>query len=142
MEEERSLTETPTWAVATVISVMVATVFCFTKSIEFFGRWLDKRKRKPLLAALNKIKEELVVFGVLSLLMGHFSIFVANICVKSSVFSTRFYPCIPETASTQPVVIIKHITNSNDSMYAPPEHRDHAIIHARQYCDESASCFY
>ncbi|KAL2907129.1 MLO-like protein 4 [Bienertia sinuspersici] len=57
--EVRSLTETPTWAVATVFSLMVASVVFFTKSVEFFAHWLDKRKRKPLLAALNKIKEAL-----------------------------------------------------------------------------------
>ena len=35
--EERSLTETPTWALATVLSLMVASVFLFTKSVEVFG---------------------------------------------------------------------------------------------------------
>lgn len=35
----------------------------------------------------------MMLFGVLSLLMGHWIVFVAKICVKSSALSSRFYPC-------------------------------------------------
>lgn len=34
-----------------------------------------------------------MLFGLLSLLMGHWTIFVAKICVKSSVVNSRFVPC-------------------------------------------------
>lgn len=51
MAEDRSLTETPTWAVATIISLMVIVVFSFTKSVEFFGRVIFQilSKKKKLL---------------------------------------------------------------------------------------------
>lgn len=39
---------------------------------------------------------ELMLFGLLSLLMGHWIVFVAKICVKSSVLSSRFFPCAME----------------------------------------------
>ncbi|KAE8010632.1 hypothetical protein FH972_006987 [Carpinus fangiana] len=94
--EGRSVAETPTWAVATVITVMVAFGFFFHSSLKRCGKWLDKTKRKPLLAALERIKEELMLFGLLSLLMGHWIVYVAKICVKSSVLSSRFYPCASE----------------------------------------------
>lgn len=155
----RSLTGTPTWAVATVITVMVTLGFFFQASLQQFGKvysvcvcvllcmynfvifnfnlhlfceyqWLDKTKRKALVAALDKIKDgneqnwftnnvlfvimalqkgfcflsylvviepELMLFGLLSLLMGHWIIYVAKICVKSSAFSRRFYPCALES---------------------------------------------
>ncbi|XP_075653662.1 MLO-like protein 4 [Castanea sativa] len=101
MEEEpregRSLAETPTWAVATVITVMVSFGFFFHGSLKWSGKWLAKTKRKPLLAALEKIKEELMLFGLLSLLMGHWIAFVAKICVKSSsLLNSQFYPCALE----------------------------------------------
>ncbi|GLT57407.1 hypothetical protein SLA2020_303820 [Shorea laevis] len=96
--EGRSLAENPTWAVATVITVMVSFGFFFHNSLKRCGKWLDKTRRKPLLAALEKIKEELMLFGLLSLLMGHWIGYVAKICVKSSVLSSRFYPCAPESA--------------------------------------------
>ncbi|KAL2907123.1 MLO-like protein 14 [Bienertia sinuspersici] len=142
--EGRSLTETPTWAVATVFSLMVASVVFFTKSVEFFAHWLDKRKRKPLLAALNKIKEELMVFGVLSLLMGHWSIFVAKICIKSSLVSARFYPCIPETTSNRTLVPFQHIIISNSSKVAAhhPKHQDLVDHYARhKYCAKGYESF-
>ncbi|KAK6924501.1 Mlo-related protein [Dillenia turbinata] len=94
--EGKSLAETPSWAVATVVSVMVAFGFFFHGSLKRFGKWLAKTKRKSLHAAFEKIKEELMLFGLLSLLMGHWTYFVAKICVKSSLFTSRFYPCLPE----------------------------------------------
>ncbi|KZV53830.1 MLO-like protein 4 [Dorcoceras hygrometricum] len=91
--EGRSLAETPSWAVATVVSLLVGVGFLIHGGLKKFGKWLDRTKRKHLLASLNKIKEELMVFGLLSLLMGHWIIFVSKICVKSSALSNRFYPC-------------------------------------------------
>lgn len=38
-----------------------------------------------------------MLFGLLSLLMGHWTLFVAKICVKTSFFSSRFYPCVLES---------------------------------------------
>ncbi|XP_037493501.1 MLO-like protein 4 [Jatropha curcas] len=94
MEEEgKSLAITPTWALASVITFMVSLGFFFQFSLERFGKWLDRTKRKALLSALEKIKDELMLFGLLSLLMGHWVVFVAKICVKSSDMSSRFFPC-------------------------------------------------
>lgn len=39
---------------------------------------------------------ELMLFGLLSLLMGHWIKFVAKICIKSSALSSQFYPCARE----------------------------------------------
>lgn len=91
--EGRALTETPTWAVATVVGIMVVVGLFFHASLKRLRKWLDRTKRKPLLAALQKIKEELMLFGLMSLLMGHWIGYVAKICVKSTALSTRFYPC-------------------------------------------------
>lgn len=90
------MAETPTWAVGTVISLLIAIGFLLHGCLKKLGQWLDRTKRKHLLAALDKIKEELMVFGLLSLLMGHWIAFVAKICVKpSALMSSRFYPCAP-----------------------------------------------
>ncbi|KAK7367282.1 hypothetical protein VNO80_09291 [Phaseolus coccineus] len=102
--EGRSLAETPTYAVATVIAVLVSLSFLFQGTLKKLVKWLDRTKRKSLLSALEKIKEELMLFGLLSLLMGHWIIFVAKICVKSSVLSSRFFPCALEKNSVKGVV--------------------------------------
>ncbi|TYJ10155.1 hypothetical protein E1A91_A11G188600v1 [Gossypium mustelinum] len=93
VREGKSLEETPTWAVATVITVMICFGFLVHHALKNFGQWLERTKRKSLLAALEKIKEELMLFGVLSLLMGHWISFFAKICIKSSALDSRFYPC-------------------------------------------------
>ncbi|GAA0167021.1 hypothetical protein LIER_22047 [Lithospermum erythrorhizon] len=96
--EGKSLSETPSWAVATVVTVLLFVGFLIHGCLKKLVKWLDRTKRKALLAALEKIKEELMLFGVLSLLMGHGIIFFTKICVKSSVFSSRFYPCSADSA--------------------------------------------
>ncbi|XP_015064050.1 MLO-like protein 4 isoform X1 [Solanum pennellii] len=93
--EGASFAETPTWAVATVVAVLVSIGFLIHGSLKKFGKWLHRTKREPLYAALEKIKEELMVFGLLSLLMGHWIVYIAKICVKSSAVSSHFYPCSP-----------------------------------------------
>ncbi|EPS59298.1 hypothetical protein M569_15508, partial [Genlisea aurea] len=112
--EGRSLAETPTWAVATVIGFMVAVGFLINGGLKKTGKWLDMTKRKQLLAALNKIKEELMVFGLLSLLLGHWIVFVAKICIKSSTLSSRFYPCVP--SDYPKLQAVQHADSLNPSM--------------------------
>ncbi|KAL2348617.1 hypothetical protein Fmac_002617 [Flemingia macrophylla] len=102
--EGRSLAETPTYAVATVVTVLVSLSFLFQGTLKTLVKWLDKTKRKSLVSALEKIKEELMLFGLLSLLMGHWIIFVAKICVKSSALSSRFFPCAMENNSAERIV--------------------------------------
>uniref|UniRef100_A0A2P2JVS4 MLO-like protein n=1 Tax=Rhizophora mucronata TaxID=61149 RepID=A0A2P2JVS4_RHIMU len=134
-EGEASLALTPTWAVATVITVLISLGYFLHCSLKRFGKWLDKTKRKALLSALDKIKEELMLFGLLSLLMGHWIVFVAKICVKRSGLSRRFYPCAvkEELRSTQEVLVS---TYKNVSMA-----RDLAYIRQRDYCPEGYESF-
>ncbi|CAL4985497.1 unnamed protein product [Urochloa decumbens] len=91
--EGRSLAETPTWSVATVTTLMVAACFLVERSLSRFAKWLRKTKRKAMLAALEKIREELMLLGVISLLLSQTSRFISEICVPSSLFTSRFYMC-------------------------------------------------
>ncbi|KAJ3671658.1 hypothetical protein LUZ60_007737 [Juncus effusus] len=93
MGEGRSLEETPTWSVATVTTGMVAICFLVERSIFRFGKWLKKTKRKAMLAALEKIREELMLLGLLSLMLSQTSRWISEICVPSSLFTSRFYIC-------------------------------------------------
>ncbi|WVZ12210.1 hypothetical protein V8G54_016740 [Vigna mungo] len=130
--EGRSLADTPTYAVATVITVLVSFSFLFQGTLKKLVKWLDRTKRKSLLSALEKIKEELMLFGLLSLLMGHWIIFVAKICVKSSVISSRFFPCPLEKNSVKHVVwlsseysnrtVVKGQVNNGLRNYCPEGH--------------------
>ncbi|KAE8695123.1 hypothetical protein F3Y22_tig00110733pilonHSYRG00053 [Hibiscus syriacus] len=71
LREGKSLEETPTWALATVITVMVAFGFLVHHSLKRFGRWLEKTKRKSLLAASEKIEEAKLCLRLLFMLRLH-----------------------------------------------------------------------
>ncbi|OAY65627.1 MLO-like protein 4, partial [Ananas comosus] len=93
MGEGRSLAETPTWSVATVTTAMVAVCFLVERSISRFGKWLKKTKRKAMLAALEKIREELMLLGFISLMLSQTARWISEICMPSSLFSSCFYTC-------------------------------------------------
>ncbi|KAK9129472.1 hypothetical protein Sjap_009959 [Stephania japonica] len=137
-EEGKSLYETPTWAVATVITGMVSVGFLVHGSLKRFAKWLIDTRRKALLAALEKIKEaELMLFGLLSLLMGHWTIWVSKICIKSSVLSSRFYPCTVEGYNkiSVPRELIVSFDESNYSVL-----QQHKTVR-HEYCPEGSEPF-
>lgn len=72
-----------------------------------------------------------MLFGLLSLLMGHWIVFVARICVKSSVLSSRFYPCALEIDLKR----VRHISIASENLNSsvPREHNNDGI---REYCPE------
>ncbi|KAG5375020.1 hypothetical protein IGI04_039616 [Brassica rapa subsp. trilocularis] len=90
---ERSLALSPTWSVALVLTVFVLVSLIVERSIYRLSTWLRKTKRKPLFAALEKMKEELMLLGFISLLLTATSSTIANICVPSSFYNVRFVPC-------------------------------------------------
>ncbi|KAK1300071.1 MLO-like protein 4 [Acorus calamus] len=93
MGEGRSLAETPTWSVATVTTFMVFVCFVVERSIYRCGKWLKRTKRKALFASLEKIREELMLLGIISLMLGQTARWISEICVPSSLFTNRFYVC-------------------------------------------------
>lgn len=92
-EESRSLALTPTWSVATVLTVFVAVSLLVERSIYRLCNWLRKTNRKPLLAAVEKMKEELMLLGFISLLLTATSSIIANICISSKFYNSAFSPC-------------------------------------------------
>ncbi|KAI7737638.1 hypothetical protein M8C21_001549 [Ambrosia artemisiifolia] len=133
----KSLVETPTWAVASVVSVMVLLGFFINASLGHTEKWLYRTKRKALIAALDKIKEELMLFAVLSLLMGHWIVYAAKICVKSSAINSQFYPCSVEKSSTE--TLNHQLSFNNFSNYAVSRQ---LLSHKHsQICPEGSSSF-
>ncbi|CAN0880752.1 MLO-like protein 4 [Linum grandiflorum] len=57
IRQGRSLAETPTYSVASVVTVLVFVCFIVERAIYRFGKWLKKTRRKALFASLEKIKE-------------------------------------------------------------------------------------
>ncbi|THG07136.1 hypothetical protein TEA_000698 [Camellia sinensis var. sinensis] len=100
--EMRSLALTPTWSVASVLTVFVAVSLVVERSIHRLSNWLRKTNRKPLLQAVEKMKEaaltgflssELMLLGFISLLLTATSSIISNICVPSKFYDSVFAPC-------------------------------------------------
>ncbi|CAA0814052.1 MLO-like protein 4 [Striga hermonthica] len=69
-------------------------VFGFIAALEPLAKqWLKKTKRKALFASLEKLKEELMLLGLISLLLGQWARWISQICVNSSLFNSKFYIC-------------------------------------------------
>ncbi|CAK9308918.1 unnamed protein product [Citrullus colocynthis] len=92
-QEMRSLALTPTWSVASVLTIFVAVSLLVERSIHRLSSWLGKTNRKPLFEAVEKMKEELMLLGFISLLLTATSSSIANICIPSKFYSTPFTPC-------------------------------------------------
>ncbi|KAI3702112.1 hypothetical protein L6452_27810 [Arctium lappa] len=121
IREGRSLAETPTWAVATTITFMVFACLLVQRSIYRFGRWLKKTRRKALLASLEKIKEELMLLGLISLLLGQWARVISQICVDSSLFSSKFFLCSKEDFEMEKFTVFSRLSSFSNETDIPPK---------------------
>ncbi|TXG49561.1 hypothetical protein EZV62_025436 [Acer yangbiense] len=90
--EERTLEETPTWAVAVVCFVMLAISIAIEHLIHIVGKWLNNRHKRALFEALEKVKAELMLMGFISLMLTVGQGPISNICVSQKVADT-WHPC-------------------------------------------------
>ncbi|XP_039035199.1 MLO-like protein 4 isoform X2 [Hibiscus syriacus] len=117
----RSLAETPTYTVASVITVLVFVCFLVERSIYRFGKWLKKTRRKALFASLEKIKEELMLLGLISLLLAQWARWISEICVNSSLFSSRFYTCSEMDYDLNKNMLLESTPSSSNESVVPPK---------------------
>ncbi|KAG6697037.1 hypothetical protein I3842_09G179700 [Carya illinoinensis] len=89
---ERSLEETPTWAVAVVCFVLVVVSILIEYVIHLVAKLLTKRNKRALYEALEKIKSELMLLGFISLLLTVGQGPISNICISKAVGAT-WHPC-------------------------------------------------
>nr|XP_043628581.1 MLO-like protein 11 [Erigeron canadensis] len=92
-DETRSMALTPTWSVATVLTILVVVSLVLERLIHHLSNWLKEMNRKPLLAALDKMKEELMLLGFISLLLSATSNGISSICIPSKLYNSTFHPC-------------------------------------------------
>ncbi|XP_039001509.1 MLO-like protein 14 [Hibiscus syriacus] len=76
----------------TVLTVFVAVSLMVERSIHRVTNWLKTIERKPLLKALDKMKN-LMLLGFMSLLLVATSRVISNICIPSRFYTGAFTPC-------------------------------------------------
>ncbi|GMY05147.1 mlo-like protein 4 [Fagus crenata] len=121
LKQGRSLAETPTYLVASVVTVMVFVCFLVERSIYRFGKWLKKTRRKALFVSLEKIKEEMMLLGLLSLLLAQSARWISEICVNSSLFTSRFYLCSEKDYGTNENIMLKSSFFATNATDIPPK---------------------
>ncbi|KAG2695043.1 hypothetical protein I3760_08G172400 [Carya illinoinensis] len=88
---ERTLKETPTWAVALVCAFFVIISVLLELGIHSLGKWFQKRQKKAMSEALEKIKAELMLLGFISLLITFGQQHIAKICIPEKVGNVCFH---------------------------------------------------
>ncbi|KAM5548344.1 MLO-like protein 1 [Rosa sericea] len=95
----KTLEYTPTWVVAFVCSVIVFISLVVERLLHYTGKYLKRKNQKPLFEALQKIKEELMLLGFISLLLTVLQGPIEKICISEKLAS-HWLPCKEESKST------------------------------------------
>ncbi|XP_073286335.1 MLO-like protein 12 [Primulina huaijiensis] len=90
--EIATLETTPTWAVATVCFVLIAVSLLIEHGLHLLAKYLNRKRRKSLLQALNEVKSDLMLLGFISLLLTVLERPIASICIPESI-AESFLPC-------------------------------------------------
>ncbi|KAK7841146.1 mlo-like protein 13 [Quercus suber] len=95
-EINSSLEYTPTWIVASVCFVIVLISLCAARGIHHLGKY---NRQDELNEALEKLKEELMLLGFISLLLTAFQGFISRMCIPTHLSYTML-PCKRGTVSS------------------------------------------
>ncbi|XP_042451433.1 MLO-like protein 13 isoform X1 [Zingiber officinale] len=95
-----TLEQTPTWVVAVVCTVIVFISLAVERSLHYLGKTLKRKKQDALFHALEKLKEELMLLGFISLLLTVFQNLISNICIPRS-YSYHMLPCKLESSAKE-----------------------------------------
>ncbi|KAL3514886.1 hypothetical protein ACH5RR_027603 [Cinchona calisaya] len=88
----RDLNATPTWAVALVSAVIILISIILEKVLHGIGKTFERKRKKALGEALEKIKGELMVLGFISLILTFGQNYIAKVCIPEKVANTML-PC-------------------------------------------------
>ncbi|KAL9358410.1 hypothetical protein Peur_046533 [Populus x canadensis] len=89
---DKTLQNTPTWAVAAVCAVFVVLSVLIEHGIQSLGKWFQKRQKKAMSEALEKIKAELMLLGFISLLITVGTSAILKICIPEK-YENGMLPC-------------------------------------------------
>lgn len=91
-EEGTTLEDTPTYAVAIAACSFIAASLALERLIHKFKKYLKAKNQKPLRKVLDKLTEELMLLGFISLLLTVLQSAITKICVSDD-FASHMLPC-------------------------------------------------
>ncbi|KAM7280735.1 hypothetical protein ACFE04_007869 [Oxalis oulophora] len=87
-----TLEHTPTWVVAVVCCIIIVISLAVERLLHYGAKYFRKNDKRPLAEALEKIKEELMLLGFISLLLTVFQNRISRICVSKDLVNS-WLPC-------------------------------------------------
>ncbi|XP_043697389.1 MLO-like protein 1 [Telopea speciosissima] len=135
---ELTLEHTPTWVVAVVCSVIVAISLAVERILHYTGKYLKKKNQKPLFEALQKVKEELMLLGFISLLLTVFQVRIAKICMPPS-WANHMLPCEKESTDSTSGETTSHYQSSFSSFVLGSGRRLLASSTDAGYCQKKVN---
>ncbi|KAF7801290.1 MLO-like protein 13 [Senna tora] len=99
-EPNESLEYTPTWIVAVICTVIVFISLCVERALHKLGKLLERKNQEALFQALQKLKEELMLLGFISLLLTVSQNLISKICISPHLV-THMLPCKLPTESSK-----------------------------------------
>ncbi|KAG8368971.1 hypothetical protein BUALT_Bualt15G0101700 [Buddleja alternifolia] len=116
---ERTFETTPTWVVAVVCFVIVSISFIAERGLHKLGKCFKRKNQPALYEALQKLKEELMLLGFISLMLTVSQGLISNMCIPNHLANIML-PCTMDNI---------HQT--------PPQHGRRLLAeHATQKCSE------
>ncbi|KAI5063979.1 hypothetical protein GOP47_0020649 [Adiantum capillus-veneris] len=100
MAEEQSLLYTPTWAISATCGVFILSSLFAERAVYFIGQILVNYKLKALQAAFEKVKEELMMAGFISLALTLGQNSFSKICVPTKLTATMLLCNKPTNGTT------------------------------------------
>ncbi|KAI5601115.1 hypothetical protein BDE02_01G070200 [Populus trichocarpa] len=110
-EESKSLQYTPTWVIAAVCFVIVLASIFAERGLHKLGKFLRNTEQDALFEALQKLKEELMLLGFISLLLTVTQNTISRICIPPQLAITML-PCKRETESSNHEKIYNQAINN------------------------------
>ncbi|KAL2239813.1 UNVERIFIED_CONTAM: MLO-like protein 3, partial [Sesamum indicum] len=132
----RSLQETPTWALATVCFVFIFLGIFIEYLIHLAGHWLKKHKKAALYEAIEKLKSVLMQLGFMSLILTVTQRWISKICVPDKV-ANFMLPCRSQTPTKTPKAL-QHFWISFGQKQ-PQTFEDFKVSHHRRALAAAAS---
>ncbi|KNA12564.1 hypothetical protein SOVF_124830 [Spinacia oleracea] len=90
---------TPSWVIGGVVFVIIAVSLAIEKLLHYLGKMLLRKEKIPLYHALNKVKEELMILGFISLLLTFFQDEIDKWCIPEKL-TERWLPCAKDKGDT------------------------------------------
>ncbi|XP_043813416.1 MLO-like protein 13 isoform X2 [Manihot esculenta] len=123
-EESNSFEYTPTWVVAVVCFVIVLMSLFAERGLHKLGKWLKKKNQDALFEALQKLKEELMLLGFISLLLTVTQGAISRFCIPPHL-AIIMLPCKRKTKGSSEE--IHHVINNRRRLLSASNSAAHCV---------------